>query len=148
MCDRMAEVRNRLRVYLCTDVLLSLLEGESRNDFGENVSRILEGAADGRYQVLVSEHTVDELLRLGVPEDYVDGVLRPFLLLNGTDLLVTNSEIVRAALKMSRSKEVPFMDTLHAIFAQRNNALVITRDLDFTNAARSLVGVMTPEELG
>ena len=36
---------------------------------------------------------------------------------------------------------------LHVVFAQRNNALLVTRDLSFITAARQLVGMMTPEEL-
>jgi len=141
----MPAVKNRLRVYLNTDVLLSLLEDEPGK--GDKVAKLLYEAADGKYQVLVSEHTVYELLKLGVPADYVNQVLRPLLLLNGSDILVANDDILRGAIKSSRVSEIPFMMALHVLFAQRNNALLVTRDVSFITAARPLVGMMTPEEL-
>lgn len=141
----MSIVKSRLRLYLNTDVILSLLTDEPGK--GENVAKLLYQAADGKYQVLVSEHTAYELLRLGAPVEYVNQVLRPLLLLNGSDVLVANSDIMRSAERTMRQYEMPFMRALHVVFAQRNNSLVLTRDLDFTNSARSLVGVMTPEDL-
>lgn len=141
----MSIVKSRLRLYLNTDVILSLLTNEPGK--GENVAKLLYQAADGKYQVLVSEHTAYELLRLGVPMEYVNQVLRPLLLLNGSDVLVANSDIMRSAERTMRQYEMPFMRALHVMFAQRNNSLVLTRDIDFTNSARALVGIMTPEDL-
>src|SRR5271157_3692538 len=131
-------VKSRLRLYLNTDIIMSLLE---------NVPKLLYEAAEGKYQILVSEHTAYELLKLGVPEEYINQALRPLLLLNGSDVLVANSDILRAAEKVMRQYEMPFMKALHVVFAQRNNSLVVTRDINFMNPARSLVGVMTPEDL-
>ena len=141
----MSIVKSRLRLYLNTDVILSLLAGEPGK--ADNVAKLLYEAADGKYQVLVSEHTAYELLKLGVPMEYVNQVLRPLLLLNGSDILVANSDIVRSAERTMRQYEMPFMRALHVVFAQRNSSLVLTRDLDFMNRARGLVGVMTPEDL-
>jgi predicted nucleic acid-binding protein len=141
----MSIVKSRLRLYLNTDVILSLLEDEPGK--GDSVAKLLYEAADGKYQVLVSEHTAYELLRLGVPAEYVRQVLRPLLLLNGSDILVANSDIMRSAEHTMRQFEMPFMRALHVVFAQRNSSLVLTRDLDFMNRARALVGVMTPEDL-
>lgn len=141
----MPAVKNRLRLYLNTDVLLSLLENEPEK--GDKVARLLYDAAEGKYQVLVSEHTAYELMRLGVPGEYLNQVLRPLLLLNGSDILVANSDILRAALKDMRVSEIPFMMALHVVFAQRNNALLVTRDLSFITMVRQLVGMMTPEDL-
>lgn len=138
-------VKNRLRLYLNTDVIVSLLENEPGK--GENVAKLLYQAAEGKYQVLVSEHTAYELLRLGVPVEYINQALRPLLLLNGSDILVANSDILRTAERVMRQYEMPFMKALHVVFAQRNNSLVVTRDINFMNPARSLVGVMTPEDL-
>ncbi len=139
----MSIVKSRLRLYLNTDVLVSLLT----DNRGESVAKLLYQAADGKYQVLVSEHTAYELLKLGVPMEYINQALRPLLLLNGSDILVANSDIMRSAERTMRQYEMPFMRALHIVFAQRNNALVLTRDIDFTNSARSIVGVMAPEDL-
>jgi predicted nucleic acid-binding protein len=138
-------VKSRLRLYLNTDIVLSLLVDEPGK--GEAVSKLLCQAAEGKYQLLVSDHTACELLRLGVPMEYISQALRPLLLLNGSDFLVANSDIIRAAVRTMRQYEMPFMRALHVVFAQRNNSLVLTRDLEFMNSARSLVGVMSPEEL-
>lgn len=145
----MPALKSKLKLYLGTDVLLSMLKGEEADGkkLGDNVARLLSEAADGKYQVIVSEHTARELLDAGVPKEYVNQMLRPLLLLGGSDLLVTNTDIIRAALKDMRLYEMPFMQALHVVFAGRNSALVVTRDLTFINKARSLVGVMTPEEL-
>ena len=124
---------------------MSLLVDEPEK--GGNVAKLLYDAADGKYQVLVSEHTAYELLKLGVQADYINQVLRPLLLLNGSDILVANDDILRGAIKNARVNEIPFMMALHVMFAQRNNALLVTRDLSFITAARPLVGMMTPEEL-
>ena len=138
-------VKSRLRLYLNTDVIMSLLENEPEK--GENVAKLLYQAAEGKYQILVSEHTVYELLKLGVPEEYISQALRPLLLLNGSDILLANSDILRAGEKVMRQYEMSFMKALHLVFAQRNNSLVVTRDINFMNPARLLVGVMTPEDL-
>ncbi len=79
--------------------------------------------------------------------EYIGQVLRPLLLLNGSDILLANSDILRSAERTMRQYEMPFMRALHVVFAQRNSSLVLTRDLDFMNRARALVGVMTPEDL-
>jgi hypothetical protein len=138
-------VKSRLRLYLNTDVILSLLEDEPGK--ADSMAKLLYAAADGKYQVLVSEHTAYELLKLGVPMEYIMQVLRPLLLLNGSDILVANSDILRSAEKTMRQYEMPFMRALHVVFAQRNSSLVLTRDLNFMNRARALVGVMAPEDL-
>lgn len=145
----MPAVKSRLRLYLDTNVLLSLLKDEEASGvkLGENVAKVLYNAADGKYQIMASEHTANELLQAGVPKEYIDQVLRPMLLQNGSDLLVTNSDIIRSALKVMRTYEIPFAMALHIVFAQRNNALVLTRDIAFMGSARNLVGVMTPEDL-
>lgn len=139
----------KLKLYLDTNVLLSLLIDEEKNGvkLGENVARLLREAADGKYQVLVSEHTTNELMKVGVPEEYVDQALRPMLLLGGSDLLLVNEDILRAALKAHRVSEIPFMLALHIVFAQRNNALIVTRDFEMLHSARSHAGVMKPEDL-
>jgi predicted nucleic acid-binding protein len=140
----------KLKLYLDTSVLLSMLVEEEAGGVkrGENVARLLEQAADGKYQVLVSEHTAGELVAVGVSQEYVDQMLRPMLLLGGGDLLLANEDIVRGALKVTRLYEgVGFMTALHIVFAQRNNALLVTRDLTTINKGRALAGVMTPEDL-
>lgn len=139
----------RLKLYLDTNVLLSLLRDEEVNGvrLGENVATLLKQAADGKYQVLVSEHTAAELVAAGVPKEYVGQVLRPMLLLHGGDLLVVNDSVLTGALKISRTYEVPFMLALHAVFAQRSNALIVTRDMNAMLSMRSFAGVMTPEDL-
>ncbi len=145
----MAGIIGRIKLYLDTNVLLSLLTDEEKKGvkLGDNVARLLRQAADGKYQVFVSEHAANELLKAGVPPEYIDQVLRPMLLMNGSDLLVVNEDILRAALKMHRITEMPFLRALHIVFAQRNNALVVSRDFDMINSARSLAGVMKPEDL-
>jgi predicted nucleic acid-binding protein len=139
----------RIKLYLDTNVLLSLLADEEKNGvkLGDNVAQLLRQSAEGKYQVFVSEHTANELLKVGVPPEYIDQVLRPMLLMSGSDLLVTNEEVLRAALKLHRITEMPFLRALHVVFAQRNNALIVTRDFDMINSARSLAGVMKPEDL-
>lgn len=139
----------KLKLYLDTNVLLSLLQDEEVNGvkLGENVAKLLHEAADGKYQVLVSEHAAAELVAAGVPKEYLDQALRPLLALGGGDLLVTNQSIVSGALKLARTYEVPFARALHVVFAQRNNALLVSRDISTMNNVRSLAGVMTPEDL-
>jgi predicted nucleic acid-binding protein len=139
----------KIKLYLDTNVLLSLLVDEEKKGvkLGENVAELLRQSADGKYQVFVSEHTANELLKVGVPEEYIDQVLRPMLLMNGSDLLLTNEDILRGALKLHRTNEMPFLRALHIVFAQRNNALIVTRDFDMINSARIMAGVMKPEDL-
>ena len=49
----------RLKLYLDSSVLLSLLRDEELKGvkLGENVANLLGQAAEGKYQVLASEHT-------------------------------------------------------------------------------------------
>ncbi|WP_424358495.1 PIN domain-containing protein [Methanocella sp. MCL-LM] len=139
----------KLKLYLDSSVLLSLLRDEEANGvkLGENVARLLREAAEGKYQVLVSEHAAAELVAAGAPREYVDQVLRPMLLLHGGDLLVANESIIYGALKLSRTYEVPMLRALHVVFAQRNNALLVTRDTNTMLNVRNFVGIMSPEDL-
>ncbi len=139
----------KIKLYFNTDVLLSLLAGEENKGvkLGENVAKLLDQAAAGQYLILVSEHTAYELVKAGVPREFVDQALRPMLLLNGGDLLLANEDILRGALKISRVNEMPFLRALHIVFAQRNNAVIVTRDFEMLHGARSLAGVMKPEDL-
>jgi predicted nucleic acid-binding protein len=139
----------KIKLYLDTNVLLSLLIDEEKDGvkLGENVARLLREAADGKYQIMVSEHTANELLKAGVPQEYIDQALRPLLLLGGGDLLLTNEDILRAAMKIHRVSEIPFLLALHIVFAQRNNALIVSRDFEMLHGARTHAGVMKPEDL-
>ncbi len=145
----MSGMVGKIKLYLDTNVLLSLLVDEEKKGvkLGENVAQLLKQAADGNYQVFVSEHTANELLKSGAPAEYLDQVLRPMLLMNGSDLLLANEDILRAAMKLHRINEIPFLRALHIIFAQRNNAIIVTRDFDMSNSARTVAGVMKPEDL-
>jgi predicted nucleic-acid-binding protein len=145
----MSGMVGKIKLYLDTNVLLSMLVDEEKNGvkLGENVAQLLRQAADGKYQIFVSEHTANELLKAGVPVEYLDQVLRPMLLMNGSDLLLANEDILRGALKLHRISEIPFLRALHIVFAQRNNALIVTRDFDMANSARMVAGVMKPEDL-
>jgi predicted nucleic acid-binding protein len=139
----------KLKLYLDTNVLLSLLIDEEKNGvrLGENVASLLRQAADGKYQIMISEHTANELLKAGVPREFIDQALRPMLLLNGGDLLLVNEDILRAAMKIHRVNEIPFMLALHIVFAQRNNAVIVSRDFEMLHGARTIAGVMKPEDL-
>ncbi len=145
----MSGMVGKIKLYLDTNVLLSLLVDEEKKGvkLGENVARLLKQAADGQYQIFVSEHTANELLKTGAPAEYIDQVLRPMLLMNGGDLLLANEDILRAAMKLHRVNEIPFLRALHIVFAQRNNAIIVTRDFDMSNSARTMAGVMKPEDL-
>jgi predicted nucleic acid-binding protein len=139
----------KLKLYLDTSVLLSLLIDEEKNGvkLGENVATLLRQSADDKYQIMISEHTAGELLKAGVPREYVDQALRPMLLLNGGDLLLANEDILRAAMKLHRVNEIPFMIALHIVFAQRNNAVIVSRDFEMLHGGRTIAGVMKPEDL-
>lgn len=139
----------KLKLYLDTNVLLSLLVDEEKNGvkLGDNVAQLLKQAADGKYQILISEHTANELLKAGVPQEYIDQALRPMLLLGGGDLLLTNEDILRAAMKIHRVSEIPFLLALHIVFSQRNNAVIVSRDFEMLHGARTHAGVMKPEDL-
>ena len=139
----------KLKLYLDTSVLLSLLIDEEKNGvkLGENVATLLRQSADGKYQIMISEHTASELLKAGVPREYIDQALRPMLLLNGGDLLLANEDILRAAMKLRRVNEIPFMIALHIVFAQRNNAVIVSRDFEMLHGGRTVAGVMKPEDL-
>jgi hypothetical protein len=139
----------KLKLYLDTNVLLSLLIDEEKNGvkLGENVAALLRLAAEGKYQIMISEHTASELLKAGVPREYLDQALRPMLLLNGGDLLLANEDILRAAIKLHRVSEIPFMIALHIVFAQRNNAVIVSRDFEMLHGGRTIAGVMKPEDL-
>ena len=129
----------KLKLYLDTSVLLSLLIDEEKNGvkLGENVATLLRQAADGKYQIMVSEHTACELLKAGVPREYIDQALRPMLLMSGGDLLLANEDILRAAMKIHRISEIPFLIALHIVFAQRNNAVIVSRDFEMLHGART-----------
>jgi hypothetical protein len=139
----------KLKLYLDTNVLLSLLIDEEKNGvkLGENVAALLRLAAGGKYQIMISEHTASELLKAGVPREYLDQAMRPMLLLNGGDLLLANEDILRAAMKLHRVSEIPFMTALHIVFAQRNNAVIVSRDFEMLHGGRTIAGVMKPEDL-
>ncbi len=145
----MSGMVGKIKLYLNTDVLLSLLVDEEKKGvkLGENVASSSDRRPTANTRSSSPNIPRTSCSRWASRQEYLGQVLRPMLLMNGSDLLLANEDILRGALKLHRMSEMPFLRALHIVFAQRNNAIIVTRDFDTANSARTMAGVMKPEDL-
>lgn len=112
-----------MRFYIDTCVWIDFIEDRTEDDF-------LLKCLREKHIVLISKFLLEELLAHINPSD-----LRIILILlesYGILSRITSSEAQdSSALTLSRERDVPRGDALHAILARDNDAILITRDKHF-----------------
>jgi len=97
-------------------------------------------------KIIFSEGLFREL-NAGYSRKEVDDMLAIFIackILKKIDM--TESESVEAE-KLSKERNVPFMDCLNAVQARNHNAILITRDKHFFINLKDIVAALKPEEI-
>ena len=136
------------KFYVDTNIWLdfALDRRDSVRPLGELALQFFKKCLRERWQILYSDAVVMELGRKLAPEEIEE---RCFKIVSVEGLLVkvpySKSQAAEAK-NISIRKKLPFLDTLHAIIARDNNAMVVSRNFHFEGLL-DIVSVYSPEEV-
>jgi len=137
-----------MRYYVDTCIWRDFLEAREDNlkPLGEFAFQFLKYAMTGRHTVLYSDLVLEELkIQYTVPEieKYCFESLNDLKLL---EIVSISGLQVEEAKRVSRERNVPRGDALHALLARDNSAVVVTRDNHF-ELLRDIANSRKPEEI-
>ena len=137
-----------MRFYVDTNIWRDFLEARADNlkPLGEFAFQFLKYAMTCKHTVLYSELVLEELkieYKVQEIEKYCFESLKDMKLLE--KVLISDRQVEEAR-KISRERNVPRGDALHAVLARDNNAVVVTRDNHF-ELLKGIVKSSKPEEI-
>jgi len=137
-----------MNYYFDTCIWIDFFE-DRRNLIGKNLGKPAYNAIfkiiNRKDKVLISDITIHELSKF-FGEEYIN---QEFAWLYSMKLLTgvrSTPEDCEYAEKLSKQKQIPFGDSLHAILAKKNNAIIVTRDKHF-ELLKEFAKSVRPEEL-
>jgi len=111
---------------------------------GDFAMQMFNRVYDCEFTVLISDQIISELKdNLGL-EFYWR--LKPFKDIDKLLMLHPNANLILAAKYLTRNRKIHFSDSLHACFAKKENAILVTRDNHFEQV-RDIINICYPEEL-
>lgn len=113
---------------------------------GEFAFQFFKKCIRNRWKVLYSNAVLSELGRKMSPEQIEE---RCFKIISAQGLLMKVCHAdrqVAEAKAISKNEKLPFIDTLHAIIARDNNAVIISRNFHFERLLK-IAKVFLPEEI-
>jgi predicted nucleic acid-binding protein len=135
------------KYYIDTSIWRDYYENRADNlrPLGEWAFELFKKIRANNEIALYSDLVVDELL-----ERFTEAEVRQIfnILAAGRQLkrLAARNEQIKEAIVIARELKTPYKDTLHAILARDNSAILVTRDKHFLQL-QEVVKIMKPEEL-
>ena len=139
------------RVYVDSNVFLSLIFEESRVDLVEASWSMFNDVISCRFFLVVSAVTVREIVKVtGLSRsDVFEQVFRPYLVLDKFELVKLSMGVAEEATAFSGMFGIHMLDAMHAAFASLNGCWLVTFDRELKDAAgRAGVKVFDPRDLG
>lgn len=134
------------KYYLDTCIWRDYLENRSDNfrPLGEWAIRLINKIINDKGIIIYSD-IVDEELSLDLTEKEKEEVLE---IISPEFLLRTNAttDQWKRAYKLKKELKTPTKDTMHAIIAKDNDAILVTRDKHF-HELQKIVNIKLPEDL-
>lgn len=140
-------VINVERYYFDTAIWIDYYENRSDRfrPLGDWAHQLIGNILEKRDTILYSEMLIKELETLYTKES----IEKIFEFVKMADILlkvnISKNQLEKAAI-LSKQRNVPFGDVLHALLAQDNNAIMVTRDKHFMELL-DIVEVKKPEDL-
>jgi predicted nucleic acid-binding protein len=141
-----------IRLYLDSNIFLNVWFREmiKKGTVFRSSKRLLESILECRYTLFVSMLTLRELSsKTDLPEAVLmDEYLKPFTMIDKLDIIRVTAKVAEEAAYMHSSWGIHMMDAIHAVVAKQNNCILVTRDNELVEAAKSYgVRCVEPEEL-
>ncbi|MDD5418205.1 MAG: PIN domain-containing protein [Candidatus Nanoarchaeia archaeon] len=139
-----------MKIYLDTNVYLDYWEDrkDKFKPLGEFAFSLMKETINCRFFVLISEIVIKELRNvLFMQKEKIFATILSSLKESGKLVFVDISmEQVHESEKISRQKNIPKADALHAVLARDNKAVLVSRDKHHI-LVKDIVEVMKPEEI-
>lgn len=136
-----------MKYYLDTCIWRDYFENREDNfrPLGEWALSLLKQIIQNKDIVFISDFSIQEL-KIKYSEQEINSILKIIQAQNLLINLQTNDFQIKEAAKLCKERNVAFADALHAVLSRDNNAILITRDVHFTELL-DLVDIKKPEEL-
>lgn len=134
------------RYYIDTSIWIDLYEdrkGYNGEQLGDFALRLLLMIREMKNKLIITDILIRELEKYYTLEE-INGMMKPFE--NLIERIFTTKEQHDEAKMISKGRELPKGDVLHAIIARDNNLILITRDKHFLQL-NDLTRYYRPEEL-
>ncbi len=135
-------------LYIDTNILLNVILEEEL--FVETSFRLLKDIEAGKYSAVTSLLTLMEIHRIlqkegKVEKDITDVVQKiPQI---GISLVVPDRDDIIRSYEFIKNLWIDPMDSIHLSVAIEMSTIFITRDIELTKKIRSVLKVMTPDDL-
>jgi predicted nucleic acid-binding protein len=134
------------KYYLDTSIWLDLFEDKNQPGFpkGEYVNRLIYFIMEANGKIVISNATLKEIWNYG----HIYPEFKIFLRsLRKIIIFVRYSENqFRRARDISKKRQLPHFDALHAIIARDSRSIMVTRDRHF-NDLKDIVVSLRPEDI-
>ncbi|MBI4440288.1 type II toxin-antitoxin system VapC family toxin [Candidatus Woesearchaeota archaeon] len=134
------------RYYIDTSIWVDLYDdrkgylGEPLGDFALSLFSLLKGKG---FRLVITDCLIKELEQV-YSIAQINGMIKPFE--GVTEKIMATEEQKKEAMVVSKTRNVPAGDALHAIIARDSNLILVTRDRHFRKL-RDISPNYKPEEL-
>lgn len=132
-----------MKFYFDTSIWLDVVEKRGYN--GEVAKKLFAKIILKDYMVLYSNLIIKELKNLGYFDTEINKILSIAKPNNLKQIHITKEQIMKA-IKISKKRNIPLKDVIHALVAKDNEAQLITRDRHFQKL-KNIITPKLPEEL-
>ncbi len=136
------------RFYVDTNVWLdfALNRSDGIHPLGEFAFQFFRKCIRNKWAILYSDAILEELGKKLTPSQIEKQCFKIILTENLLEKVCFSAKQVATAERIAKSKRLPFVDTLYAVIAKDNNAVVISRDFHFERLCDT-VRIFLPEEI-
>jgi predicted nucleic acid-binding protein len=134
--------------YLDTCIWIDHLEdrlGYEKRPLGEYASKLFMKLIKNKDEIIFSNALLKEL-RVRFAENEIQDIITITSLLIEMKKIDMTKEDPLEADKISKEREIPFNDALHAIIARNNKAILVSQDKHFQEL-KDIVTVRKPEDI-
>jgi len=133
------------RYYLDTAIWIDCYDNRTdwQNNIGEFALRLLTKLLASKSKIIVSDFLMRELEN-HYSLDQIRGICAPFQRI--FQRVILSYEQKEEAKKISKERDIPLGDAIHAILARDNNAVMVTRDKHFY-LLTDICEVVKPEDI-
>ena len=135
------------RFYLDTCIWIDLFENriDKYRPLGEFAKRLVKKIFDNNGLILYSDTILQEIMSR-VDSNILITLFRPLQQEGLIRRVMASDQQIAMAISLSKFRNIPCGDALHAILARDNDAFLVTRDKHFRRL-KDIVKILKPEDL-
>lgn len=120
--------------------------GPQGRQLGNYATRLFTKIMKDKAAIIFSTHIVHEMKKAFAPEE-IEEMFQILFLLNILKKIEITKKDWEEAKKMSQERNVSKSDSLHAILARNNNAILITQNLKDFKKFSDIITIKRPEDI-